>query len=99
MCKSSVYFSIHQTFAPKTPLSCQGEFQGDTEIAGGGGIGTAGEQRGVRLLIIVGGDGHQATQGVIGHKRDFDGTVAAGGRGGARGDVAGDGGLTAEGDV
>ena len=71
MCKSSVYFSIHQTFAPKTPLSCQREFQGDTEIAGGGGIGTAGEQRGVRLLIIVGGDGHQATQGVIGHKRDL----------------------------
>ena len=58
---------------------CQGEFQREAEVAGSGGIGAVGEQRGIRLLIVVGGDSHQATQGVVGHKGKFESIVASGG--------------------
>ena len=58
---------------------CQGELQREAEVAGGGGIRTAGEERRVGLLIVVGRDGHQTTQGVVGHERDFEGAVTAGG--------------------
>ena len=66
---------------------------------GGGGIARRGEQRGVSLGVVVGCEGKEAREGVVGHKGEFEGAVAAGGIGGAGGDVARDGGLTAEGDV
>ena len=35
---------------------------------GGGGIARRGEQRGVGLGIVVGGEGEEAREGVVGHE-------------------------------
>ena len=66
---------------------------------GGGGIRVAGKQRGVRLGVVVGSEGEEAREGVVGHEGEFEGGVAARGGGDARGDVARDGGLAAQRDV
>ena len=60
-------------------LPSEGEFKGEAEVARGGGIGAAGEERRVSLLVVVGRDGHQTTQGVVGHEGELEGAVATGG--------------------
>lgn len=57
-------------------LPSQRELQRQTEITGCGRVAAAGEQWGVCLLIIIGGEGKQTTQGIVGHKREFESRVA-----------------------
>ena len=53
-------------------LSCQGELDGETEVVGGGRIARRGEQRGVGLGVVVGGEGEEARKGVVGHEGELE---------------------------
>ena len=80
-------------------LSCQRELHGETKVVGGRRITAGRQQRSVGLRVVVGSEGKQAREGVVGHEGEFESRVTTRSGGDARGDVTRDGGLTAQGNV
>ena len=63
---------VHYPQCDNKELSRQGEFHGETEVVGGGGIAAGREQRGVGLTLVISRERQQARQRIISHERHLE---------------------------